>query len=91
MSEKFTGHGIVGTKAGPKIPAKIPVHTPKYRPGQNIRQNIRQISDFIYTKNPARPGFGFYLHKELARDRNRIFSTQRILYTKNLLRKDDIL
>ena len=60
------------TRAYPK---KIPVQKIRV---QKIPQKIPQISDFIYTKNPARPGFGFYLHKELARDRDRIFSTQRI-------------
>ena len=67
--------GIAGKSAGP----------PKSAGKKSCRRPLYQIwrhgSDFIYTKNPARPGSGFYLHNFF-----------RGLFGKKLLRKmTDIL
>ena len=63
MSEKFTGHGIVGTKAGPQNPAKLAVHTPK-------------LSPKLFPKRY--PKFLILSTQRIRRGRDPILSTQRI-------------
>ena len=82
MSEKFTGHGIVGNNAWAR-PGGSEQKITRKDPAEKIAEKIPQkFPDFIYTENRRAAGTRFYLHKEFARARARTF-----LYTKNFLRK----
>ena len=58
------------TLLGPCVPTKSgfwPNHYRTPRFSRNLYPILWHGSDFIYTTMSARPGSGFYLHKELAR------------------------
>ena len=69
--------GIVGQSAGP------PKWAGKKKGLPGLLPFLRHGSDFIYTKNAARPGSGFYLHKECRAAEIRVSSTQRIFVERN--------